>query len=111
MCKFFVFSIFLFLVLPTVEGPHSDTLSRTRFSVFLRILFGVSSSSSSMSAAVKITWLQRQAPVIIFELYPPHDRPHTSDSLRASNDHMDIIIIILSPRLATFPSPPFGGNV
>ena len=52
-------------------------------------------------------WLQRRAPVIIFELYPPYDRPHTSDSLRASNDHMDI----LSPRLATFPSPPFGGNV
>ena len=29
-----------------MEGPHSDTFSRTRFSVFLRILFGVSSSSS-----------------------------------------------------------------
>ena len=45
----FFLQFFFFLVLPTVEGPHSDTLSRTRFSVFLRILFGVSSSSSSIS--------------------------------------------------------------
>ena len=44
----FDFSIFSFFwSFPSVEGPHSDTLSRTRFSVFLRILFGVSSSSSS----------------------------------------------------------------
>ena len=46
----FFLQFFFFLVLPTVEGPHSDTLSRTRFSVFLRILFGVSSSSSSKTA-------------------------------------------------------------
>ena len=41
------FNFLFFWSFPSVEGPHSDTLSRTRFSVFLRILFGVSSSSSS----------------------------------------------------------------
>ena len=35
---------------PSVEGPRSDILSRTRFSVFLRISFGVSSSSSRSSS-------------------------------------------------------------
>ena len=48
---FFIFSNFLFVPFfrsfPLEEGPHSDILSRTRFSVFLRISFGVSSSSSS----------------------------------------------------------------
>ena len=42
--EFFHFSFFWSF--PSVEGPHSDTLSRTRFSIFLRISFGVSSSSS-----------------------------------------------------------------
>ena len=62
MCKFFLFlQFFFFLVLPTVEGPHSDTLSRTRFSVFLRILFGVSSSS--------------RTPFILAEMFDSRLRP------------------------------------
>ena len=47
-----IFHFFLiFRSFPLVEGPHSDILSRTRFSVFLRISFGVSSSSSSSIAS------------------------------------------------------------
>ena len=45
----FFFNFLLFWSFPEVEGPHSDTLSRTRFSVFLRISFGVSSSSIDSS--------------------------------------------------------------
>ena len=55
------FSIFSFFwSFPSVEGPHSDILSRTRLSVFLRISFGISSSSSRGSrlefAAGRAPW-------------------------------------------------------
>ena len=45
----FPVSPLFFRSFPLVEGPNSDILSRIRFSVFLRIPFGVSSSSSSSS--------------------------------------------------------------
>ena len=45
-------TISFFWSFPSVEGPHSNTLSSIRFSVFLRISFGVSSSSSSKAQGI-----------------------------------------------------------
>jgi hypothetical protein len=56
------FVIFCFFwSFPSVEEPHSDILSRSRFSVFLRISFGVSSSSSTRPLTLPATQWTRCA--------------------------------------------------